>query len=122
MPWASDGHVTCPECRAASCKRAKARYVPVPPELQKRRGPKPAARLQDVEAAPVPRCRCGLCLPCNNCLPRHADAWSRPGSGRTMPEPGGCGFTREEKRRMGTVESKFVRFTNAKRDAVRVGR
>jgi hypothetical protein len=36
------------------------------------------------------RCRCGLRLPCNGCLPSIEEvAYSRPGGGETVPDGGG---------------------------------
>lgn len=64
--------------------------------------------------------RCGL-RGDHDCIPLRADPWQRKG-GPSYPEPGGCTFTRAEKAHMGKVESKFVRFTNAKRDAARGAR
>lgn len=61
--------------------------------------------------------RCGLRGP-HECLPR-IDGWDRTGPGRSYPEPGGCGITTKERNKMRTVQSKFIRFTNAKRDADR---
>lgn len=77
-----------------------------------------------IDAGAVKSCeRCGLRGP-HECLPIHADGWERRGPGRSYPEPGGCGITTKErdKMRRGTPVSKFVRFTNAKRDAVRAGK
>lgn len=67
--------------------------------------------------------RCGLRGP-HECLPAHADGWERRGPGRSYPEPGGCGISTKERNKMREKipVSKFVRFTNAKRDAVRAGR
>lgn len=56
-----------------------------------------------------PRCRCGLRLPCYDCLPDIAFlATSRCGPGRAMPEPGGATLTNAERRKMTSVAaSKF---------------
>lgn len=74
-----------------------------------------AAHVKRVEAeaaepvADVPRCRCGLALPCNSCLPSiDFYATSRRGPGYAMPDPGGASITSSERRRMTrTASSKF---------------
>lgn len=48
------------------------------------------------------RCKCGLLLPCLDCLPDHIDPFASRGPGNVYPSPGGCGFTVEERRRMRT--------------------
>lgn len=42
-------------------------------------------------ALPNARCRCGLLLPCNNCLPERADAYAFRRSEHTYPEPASGG-------------------------------
>lgn len=48
------------------------------------------------------RCKCGLLLPCLDCLPDHIDPFAKRGPGLVYPEPGGCGISREERAKLRT--------------------
>lgn len=64
----------------------------IKPRGHSRKPLEPSTYASDLEAAKNggPRCRCGLLLPCNNCLPEHAHEYvqtlCRPDS-RPMPSP-----------------------------------
>lgn len=85
---------TCADCLEEIAIKTRERYyrlrgLPVP-ATKTRRGPKTApTRYRDEERDSAPRCRCGLLLPCESCLPTARElATSRPGAGRTYPEGG----------------------------------
>lgn len=44
------------------------------------------AKLRRPEGAGLPRCHCGLLLPCGSCLPASAAGYLRRGGGATFPE------------------------------------